>query len=71
MTNKKRPSTKKMKDYENEKIEVAHELGVNNPDDTQVNVKIASQDEAVNSSKTLTKRHNLNNLEKTKGRKDF
>ena len=71
MTNKKRPSTKKMKDYENEKIEVAQELGVHNPDDTQVNVKIASQDEAVNSSKTLTKRHNLNNLEKTKGRKDF
>lgn len=71
MTNKKRPSTRKMTDYENEKVEMAHELGVNNPDDIQVNVKIASQDEAVNSSKTLTKRHNLNNVEKTKGRKDF
>ena len=27
MTHKKRPSTKKMDDYINEKIEIAHELG--------------------------------------------
>ncbi|WP_297130522.1 hypothetical protein [Terrisporobacter sp.] len=71
MTNKKRPSTKKMKDYENEKMEIAKELGTNDPYDTEVNTKIASQDEAVNSSKTITKRNNLHNFEKTKGRKDI
>lgn len=65
MTDKKRPSTKKMKDYENEKLEIANELGTNNPDDPLVNVKIASQNEAKFSSKTTTKQHNLNNDMKT------
>ena len=41
MTNKKRPSTKKLKDYENEKMEIAKELGTNDPYDTEVNTKIA------------------------------
>lgn len=60
-----------MNDYENEKMEVAKKLGTNDPYDTIVNTKIASQDEAINSNKTITKRHNLHNLEKTKGRKDM
>ncbi len=52
-------------------MEIAKELGTNDPYDTEVNTKIASQDEAVNSSKTITKRNNLHNFEKTKGRKDI
>ena len=46
MTDNKRPSTKKMKDYENEKIEIAEEMGTIDPNDVEVNAKIASQDEA-------------------------
>lgn len=65
MTDKKRPSTKKMKDYENEKLEIASELGTIYANDVEVNVKIASQDEAEHSSKTTTKQHNLNNQMKT------
>lgn len=65
MTDKKRPSTKKMKDYENEKLEIANELGTIDSNDVLVNVKIASQDEAKFSSKTTTKQHNLNNPMKT------
>ena len=33
--------------------------------------KLHIQDEAVNSSKTITKRNNLHNFEITKGRKDI
>lgn len=65
MTDKKRPSTKKMKDYENEKLEIASELGTIHANDVEVNVKIASQDEAKYSSKTITKHNNLNNQMKT------
>ena len=65
MTDKKRPSTKKMKYYENEKLEIANELGTIHVDDVQVNVKIASQNEAKFSKKTRTKQHNLNNQMKT------
>lgn len=65
MTDKKRPSTKKMKDYENEKLEIANELGTIHVDDVQVNVKIASQNEAKFSKKTRTKQHNLNYQMKT------
>lgn len=65
MTDKKIPSTKKMKDYENEKLEIANELGTNYKDDIEVNVKIASQNEAEFSKKTRTKHHNLNNQMKT------
>ena len=65
MTDKKRPSTKKMKDYENEKLEIANELGTIHVDVVQVNVKIASQNEAKFSKKTRTKQHNLNNQMKT------
>lgn len=53
MTHKKRSSTRKMNDYKNEKLEFANEL-VNN---TEVNTKIASQNEAKYSKKTMTKKH--------------
>ncbi len=65
MTDKKRPSTKKMKDLQNEKLELANELGVGYMNDVEVNVKLASQDEAEHSKKTRTKQHNLNNDMKT------
>ena len=51
MTDKKRSSTKKMKDLENEKLEIADELGVRHANDVEVNVKIASQNEAEFSKK--------------------
>lgn len=65
MTHKKRPNITKMQDHENEKLEIANELGTIDPNDVQVNVKIASQNEAKYSSKTTTKQHNLNNQMKT------
>lgn len=65
MTDKKRPSTRKMKDYENEKLEIANELGTNHVNDPQVNVKIAAKGEAEFSKKTRTKHNNLNNQMKT------
>ena len=52
----------RMKDLENEKLEIADELGVCHANDVEVNVKIASQDEAEFSKKTRTKQHNLNFL---------
>ncbi len=66
MTNKKRPSTKKMKDLENEKLEMGEELGTVRANDVEVNVKIASQNENKFSKKTRTKHNNLKNDMKTK-----
>ena len=65
MTDKKRPSSKKMKDLENEKLEIASELGTIDANDVEVNVKVASQSEAKFDKKTRTKQHNLNNQMKT------
>ena len=65
MTDKKRPSSKKMKDLENEKLEIASELGTIDANDVEVNVKVASQGEAKFAKKTRTKQHNLNNQMKT------
>ena len=50
MTHKKRPSTEKMYDYKKEKVEFARELGVNGANNTEVNAKMAAQDEAKSSS---------------------
>ena len=47
------------------KLELGDELGVCQAKDVEVNVKIASQDEAKLSKKTRTKKHNLNNKMKT------
>ena len=47
------------------KLELGDELGVCHANDVEVNVKIASQDEAKLSKKTRTKKHNLNNKMKT------
>lgn len=46
MTHKKRPSTEKMYDYKKEKVEFARELGVNGANNTEVNAKMAAQDES-------------------------
>ena len=69
MTDKKRPSSKKMKDLENEKLEIASELGTIDANDVEVNVKVASQGEAKLAKKTRIKQHNLNNQMKTKPNK--
>ena len=65
MTDKKRPSSKKMKDLENEKLEIANELGTIDANDVEVSVKVASQGEAKFAKKTRTKQHNLINEKKT------
>lgn len=65
MTHKKRPSTKKMEDYINEKIEVAHELGIADNNATEVSSKIASQGESKYSNKSMVTRHNHHNDQKT------
>lgn len=71
MTNKKKTNTKRMKDYENEKVEIAEEMGIIASNDVEVNAKIASQNEAKFSKKTRTKQHNLNNPNKTVGRNTY
>lgn len=65
MTHKKRPSTKKMEDYINEKIEVGHELGIHGSSDIEVNTKIASAGESKYSNKSMVTRHNHHNDQKT------
>ncbi len=65
MTHRKRHSTKKMEDYINEKIEVAHELGIHGSSDVEVNTKIASAGESKYSNKSMVTRHNHHNDQKT------
>jgi hypothetical protein len=65
MTHRKRANIRKMQDYKTEKAEIAEELGVNGANSTEVNAKIASEREPEYSNKTLTKRHNLKNDQKT------
>ena len=57
MTHKKRPSTEKMYDYKKEKVEFARELGVNGANNTEVNAKMAAQDEAKYSKETMNRKH--------------
>lgn len=57
MTHKKQPSTKKMEDYKNEKMEIAQELGINGANNTEVNAKLASQGEAKYSKSTMNTKH--------------
>ena len=54
-----------MKDLENEKLEIASELGTIDANDVEVNVKVASQGEAKFAKKPRIKQHNLNNQMKT------
>lgn len=65
MTHRKRPSTRKMEDYQKTKLEFAKELGINGANSTEVNAKIASQGEAKYSTKTMVTRHNHHNDQKT------
>lgn len=65
MTHTKRPSTKKMEDYKNNKLEIAQEMGYNGANNTEVNAKIASDDEAKFSTKSVVKKNNLHNPQKT------
>lgn len=64
MTHRKRPSTRKMEDYQNNKLEIAEDLGYHGANNTEVNAKIASQDEAKYSTKTIVKKNNLQNPQK-------
>ena len=56
MTHKKRPSTEKMYDYKK-----ARELGVNGANNTEVNAKMAAQDEAKYSKETMNRKHRFVN----------
>lgn len=69
MNNKPKNSTQKMKEYQENKLEVARELGINGANNTEVNAKIASQNEPTFSTKTSVKKHNLNNDQKTARKK--
>lgn len=71
MTNQKKHSTRRMQDYEKEKLEIAHELGINGANETEVNAKMASENEAIYSSKTRIKKSNLNNEQKTAREKNY
>ena len=57
MTHKKRPSTEKMYDYKKKKVEFAREIGVNGANNTEVNAKMAAQDEAKYSKETMNRKH--------------
>lgn len=65
MNNKPKKSTQKMKENQENKLEIARELGINGANNTEVNAKIASQNEPKYSTKTSVKKHNLANDQKT------
>ncbi|RDY28040.1 hypothetical protein CHL78_006980 [Romboutsia weinsteinii] len=65
MTHRKRQSTRKMEDYKNNKLEIAQEMGYSGANNTEVNAKIASQDEAKYSTKSVVKKNNLHNPQKS------
>ena len=46
MTNKKKQNLKRVEIYNQNKEEIASELGINGSENTEVNVKIASEGEA-------------------------
>ena len=57
MTQKKKISTKKMDDYKKEKVEFAKELGINGANNTEVNAKMASENESKFNKKTMNSKH--------------
>ena len=64
MTKNKKSPSKVMKDYQNEKLEIAEEIGAGDPNCAEVDVKLASQNEAKYSKKTTAKHNFLNNPDK-------
>ena len=48
-------------DYKKEKVEFARELGVNGANNTEVNAKMAAQDEAKYSKETMNRKHRFVN----------
>ena len=69
MTNKKSQSITKMQNYKNEKLETARELGI--AINTEVNAKIASENEAKYSKKTMNRKNLIANGDDYIGRKNI
>ena len=69
MTNKKAQIITKMQNYKNEKLETARELGI--ASNTEVNAKIASENEAKYSKKTMNRKNHIANGDDYIGRKNI
>lgn len=69
MTNKKAQNITTVKKYKNEKLETARELGI--ASNTEVNTKIASENEAKYSKKTMNRKNHISNGDDYLGRKDL
>lgn len=66
MTNKKAQNITKAQNYKNEKLEIANELGV--ASNIEVNAKVASQNEAKYSKKTMNRKSHIANGDDYTGR---
>lgn len=69
MTNKKSQNITKAQNYKNEKLEIANELGISS--NTEVNAKLASQNEAKYSKKTMNRKSHIANGDDYVGRKNI
>lgn len=61
MTNKKKQNLTRVEIYNQNKEEIASELGINGSENTEVNVKIASEGEAKYSKKTMNRKNHIKN----------
>ena len=59
MTNKKKQNLRKVEIYNDNKEEIATELGIHGYENTEVNAKIASQGEAKYSKKTMNRKSHI------------
>lgn len=61
MTNKKKQNLKRVEIYNENKEEIATELGINGCESTEVNAKMASQGESKYSKKTMNRKSHIEN----------
>ena len=72
MTNTKKQNLRKVEIYNDNKEEIATELGIHGYENTEVNAKIASQGEAKYSKKTMNRKsHMANGSGKYEGKMDI
>lgn len=61
MTNKKKQNLRKVEIYNNNKEEIATELGIHGYENTEVNVKMASGGESKYSKKNMNRKSHIEN----------
>ena len=61
MTNKKKQNLRKVEIYKENKAETATELGIHGCESTEVNVRMASEDEPKHNKKTMNRKNHIEN----------